>query len=96
MYLVDTSVWIEVFRRPSPVALEAFADLEEVVLRKCSARRRIATFHAMARRIAIRYFERRGNGLRPPRRIRYSRTIDADRIVWIEDEQAKAENWRHE
>lgn len=32
MYLVDTSVWIEVFRRRSPVAVESFADLEEVVI----------------------------------------------------------------
>ena len=41
----------------------------------------------MARRIAIRFFERRGNGLQPPRRFRYRRTIDADRTVWIEAEQ---------
>ena len=32
MYLVDTSVWIEVFRRPSSAAVEAFPDLEEVVI----------------------------------------------------------------
>lgn len=41
----------------------------------------------MARRIEISYFERRGNGLQPPRRSRYRRTIDADRTVWIEAEQ---------
>ena len=29
----------------------------------------------MARRIEISYFERRGNGLQPPRRFRYRRTI---------------------
>lgn len=41
----------------------------------------------MARRIEISYFERRGNGLQPPRRLRYRRTIDADRTAWIEAEQ---------
>ena len=41
----------------------------------------------MARRIEISYFERRGNGLQPPRRRRYHRTIDAAQTVWIEAEQ---------
>lgn len=31
MVLVDTSVWIEVFRRPSRLALDSVADIEEVV-----------------------------------------------------------------
>ena len=31
MVLVDTSVWIEVFRRPSRVALAAVAEIDEVV-----------------------------------------------------------------
>ena len=31
MFLVDTSVWIEVFRRPARVDLEALVDFEEVV-----------------------------------------------------------------
>ena len=31
MVLVDTSVWIEVFRRPAGLSLPAVADLEEVV-----------------------------------------------------------------
>ena len=31
MVLVDTSVWIEVFRRPARLRLPAVADLEEVV-----------------------------------------------------------------
>ena len=31
MVLVDTSVWVEVFRRPSRFKLESVADLEEVV-----------------------------------------------------------------
>jgi predicted nucleic acid-binding protein len=31
MLLVDTSVWIEVFRRPSRFQLESVADLDEVV-----------------------------------------------------------------
>lgn len=31
MFLVDTSVWIEVFRRPSRVRLESIVDLDEVV-----------------------------------------------------------------
>ena len=31
MILVDTSVWIEVFRREAPLDLEAHADFEEVV-----------------------------------------------------------------
>ena len=31
MVLVDTSVWIEVFRRPSRLTLAAIADLEEIV-----------------------------------------------------------------
>ncbi len=31
MYLVDTSVWIEVFRRPARFDLESVVDLEEVV-----------------------------------------------------------------
>jgi len=31
MLLVDTSVWIEVFRRPSRFRLESVADLDEVV-----------------------------------------------------------------
>ena len=31
MILVDTSVWIEVFRRSSPLDLEAIASLDEVV-----------------------------------------------------------------
>ena len=31
MVLVDTSVWIEVFRRPSRLTLERVADLEEIV-----------------------------------------------------------------
>lgn len=31
MYLVDTSVWIEVFRRPPRIDLEALIDFEEVV-----------------------------------------------------------------
>jgi len=31
MYLVDTSVWIEVFRRPSRFELGSVADLDEVV-----------------------------------------------------------------
>lgn len=31
MFLVDTSVWIEVFRRPAGIDLESVADLEEVV-----------------------------------------------------------------
>ena len=31
MLLVDTSVWVEVFRRPSRFQLESVADLEEVV-----------------------------------------------------------------
>lgn len=31
MLLVDTSVWVEVFRRPSRFKLESVADLEEVV-----------------------------------------------------------------
>ena len=30
MYLVDTSVWIEVFRRPSRIDLEVLIDFEEV------------------------------------------------------------------
>ena len=32
MYPVDTSVWIELFRRPSSTAVEDFPDLEEVVI----------------------------------------------------------------
>ena len=32
MFLVDTSVWIEVFRRPSRLGLESLVDLEEVVV----------------------------------------------------------------
>ena len=32
MYLVDTSVWIEVFRRPPAETVEDFPDLEEVVI----------------------------------------------------------------
>ena len=32
MYLVDTSVWIEVFRRPPAAAVRDFPDLEEVVI----------------------------------------------------------------
>lgn len=31
MFLVDTSVWIEVFRRPSRFELGSVADLDEVV-----------------------------------------------------------------
>ena len=31
MILVDTSIWIESFRRPSSVAIEALLDLDEVV-----------------------------------------------------------------
>jgi predicted nucleic acid-binding protein len=31
MFLVDTSVWIEVFRRPSRFDLGSVADLDEVV-----------------------------------------------------------------
>lgn len=31
MFLVDTSVWIEVFRRPSRLQLPAIADMEEIV-----------------------------------------------------------------
>ncbi|HKI02397.1 MAG TPA: PIN domain-containing protein [Thermoanaerobaculia bacterium] len=31
MFLVDTSVWIEVFRRPSRLQLGSVADLDEVV-----------------------------------------------------------------
>jgi predicted nucleic acid-binding protein len=31
MFLVDTSVWIEVFRRPSRFELSSVADLDEVV-----------------------------------------------------------------
>lgn len=31
MYLVDTSVWIDVFRRPARVDLEVLIDVEEVV-----------------------------------------------------------------
>ena len=31
MVLVDTSVWVEVFRRPSRLALASVADIEEVV-----------------------------------------------------------------
>ncbi|HKY20120.1 MAG TPA: PIN domain-containing protein [Vicinamibacterales bacterium] len=31
MYLVDTSVWIDVFRRPSRIDLEKIADFEELV-----------------------------------------------------------------
>ncbi len=31
MYLIDTSVWIEVFRRPARLDLESVVDLEEVV-----------------------------------------------------------------
>jgi len=31
MFLVDTSVWIEVFRRPSSFELGSVADLDEVV-----------------------------------------------------------------
>ncbi|MGH2768272.1 MAG: type II toxin-antitoxin system VapC family toxin [Actinomycetota bacterium] len=31
MYLVDTSAWIEVFRRPSSIELASFVDLDEVV-----------------------------------------------------------------
>lgn len=31
MLLVDTSVWIEVFRRPSRLQLESVADLDEIV-----------------------------------------------------------------
>lgn len=31
MYLVDTSVWIDVFRRPSKIDLEQLADFEEMV-----------------------------------------------------------------
>lgn len=31
MVLVDTSVWIEVFRRPSPLSIEDSVELEEVV-----------------------------------------------------------------
>ena len=31
MYLVDTSVWIEVFRRPARFDLQSVVDLEEVV-----------------------------------------------------------------
>lgn len=31
MYLVDTSVWVEVFRRPARFDLESVVDLEEVV-----------------------------------------------------------------
>ena len=31
MVLVDTSVWIEVFRRASPLALESVVDLDDVV-----------------------------------------------------------------
>ena len=31
MYLVDTSVWIEVFRKPSRVSVTAVVDFEEVV-----------------------------------------------------------------
>ncbi|MEA2560157.1 MAG: hypothetical protein QOH06_1661 [Acidobacteriota bacterium] len=31
MLLVDTSVWIEVFRKPSRLELESVADLDEVV-----------------------------------------------------------------
>ena len=31
MVLVDTSVWIEVFRRPSRLALASVTDIEEVV-----------------------------------------------------------------
>lgn len=30
MYLVDTSVWVEVFRRPSRLSLSSVADLEEL------------------------------------------------------------------
>ena len=32
MYLIDTSVWIELFRRPASTAVEAIPDLEEVVI----------------------------------------------------------------
>ena len=32
MFLVDTSVWIEVFRKPQGVVLESVTDLEEVVI----------------------------------------------------------------
>lgn len=31
MFLLDTSVWIEVFRKPSRVRLEAMAELDEIV-----------------------------------------------------------------
>ena len=31
MYLVDTSPWIEVFRRPSRLAIETVVDFDEVV-----------------------------------------------------------------
>ena len=31
MYLVDSSVWIEVFRRPAGIDLELVADMDEVV-----------------------------------------------------------------
>ena len=31
MYLVDSSVWIEVFRRPAGVDLESVVDMDEVV-----------------------------------------------------------------
>lgn len=31
MYLVDSSVWIEVFRRPAGIDLESVADMDEVV-----------------------------------------------------------------
>ena len=31
MYLIDTSVWIDVFRRPSRIDLEKIADFEEFV-----------------------------------------------------------------
>ena len=31
MYLIDTSVWIEVFRRPARLDLESIVELEEVV-----------------------------------------------------------------
>ena len=31
MVLVDTSVWIEVFRKPAPLSLEKIVDLDDVV-----------------------------------------------------------------
>ncbi len=32
MFLVDTSVWIEVFRKPSRISLESVVNLEEAVI----------------------------------------------------------------